>query len=77
MIRKGSTMDVSDIKLLQAIYYILASSSSIRIHMSVYEFRSFLIAELSGPYAAVFIIRSGDPFLMSARQEYRIRQTGL
>jgi hypothetical protein len=39
-------MDVSDIKLLQTIYYILASSVSIRRHMSLYEFRSFLIAEL-------------------------------
>ena len=39
-------MDVSDIKLLQTIYYILASSISIRKHMSLYEFRSFLIAEL-------------------------------
>ena len=46
MIRKGPKMDVSDIKLLQAIYYILASSFSNRMHMSAYEFRTFLIAEL-------------------------------
>ena len=46
MIRKGPQMDVSDIKLLQAIYYILASSFSNRMHMSAYEFRTFLIAEL-------------------------------
>ena len=59
MIRKGSTMDVSDIKLLQAIYYILASSSSIRIHMSVYEFRSFLIAELC-PILSIASARHGS-----------------
>ena len=46
MIRKGPQMDVSDIKLLQAIYYILVSSFSIRMHMSAHEFRTFLIAEL-------------------------------
>ncbi len=31
---------------------------------------------LSGPYAAVFIIRSGGLFSMFDRQEYKIRQTG-
>ena len=39
-------MDVSDIKLLQTIYYILASSTSIRKRMALYEFKSFLLAEL-------------------------------
>ncbi len=39
-------MDVSDIKLLQTIYYILASSISIRKRMSTYEFKSFLMMEL-------------------------------
>ena len=39
-------MDVSDIKLLQSIYYILSSSASIRAVLSLYEFRSFLLAEL-------------------------------
>ena len=46
MIQKGPKMDASDIKLLQTIYYILASSFSIRMHMLAYEFRTFLIAEL-------------------------------
>ena len=46
MIQKGPKMDASDIKLLQTIYYILASSSSLRKRMSLFEFRSFLISEL-------------------------------
>ena len=54
-------MDVSDIKLLQAIYYILASSSSIRIHMSVYEFRSFLIAELRKQRIRIDLIDEDRP----------------
>ncbi len=39
-------MDVSDIKLLQTIYYILSGSVSIRSAMSLYEFRMFLLTEL-------------------------------
>ena len=39
-------MDVSDIKLLQSIYYILQASVSIRSNLSLPEFRSFLLSEL-------------------------------
>ena len=39
-------MDVSDIKLLQSIYYILQASVSIRSALSLSEFRSFLLSEL-------------------------------
>ena len=46
MIQKGHKMDAYDIKLLQTIYYILASSSPLRKRMSLFEFRSFLISEL-------------------------------
>ncbi len=39
-------MDVSDIKLLQSIYYILQKSVSIRSALSLPDFRVFLISEL-------------------------------
>ena len=39
-------MDVSDIKLLQSIYYILQASVSIRSNLSLPDFRIFLISEL-------------------------------
>ena len=39
-------MDVSDIKILQTIYYILASSVSIRKNMSLYEFKAYMLSEL-------------------------------
>ena len=39
-------MDVSDIKILQTIYYILASSISIRENMSLNEFKTYVLSEL-------------------------------
>lgn len=39
-------MNLSDIKLLQSIYYVLQASVSIRSTLSLYEFRSFLLSEL-------------------------------
>ena len=61
MIRKGPEMDVSDLKLLQTIYYILTSSYSFRRQMSVYEFRSFLIAELRKQNIRIEIIDEEHP----------------
>ena len=61
MIRKGPEMDVSDLKLLQTIYYILTSSYSFRRQMSVYEFRSFLIAELRKQNIRIEIINEEHP----------------
>ena len=54
-------MDVSDAKLLQTTYYILASSYSFRMQMSVYEFRSFLIAELRKQNIRIEIIDEEHP----------------
>ena len=54
-------MDVSDLKLLQTIYYILTSSYSFRRQMSVYEFRSFLIAELRKQNIRIEIIDEEHP----------------
>lgn len=61
MIRKGPEMDVSDVKILQTIYYILASSYAFRMQMSVYEFRSFLIAELRKQNIRIEIIDDERP----------------
>lgn len=61
MIRKGPEMDVSDLKLLQTIYYILSSSYSFRRQMSLYEFRSFLIAELRKQNIRIEIIEEEHP----------------
>ena len=54
-------MDVSDIKLLQTIYYILASSVSIRKHMSLYEFRSFLLSKLREQGIRIDLIDEARP----------------
>ena len=70
MIRKGPQMDVSDIKLLQAIYYILVSSFSIRMHMSAHEFRTFLIAELRNQKIRIDLIDEERP-LFAANNKVR------
>ena len=49
-------MDVSDVSILQTIYYILASSVSIRKRMSLYEFKSFLLTELRNRYIRIDLI---------------------
>ena len=49
-------MDVSDVRLLQTIYYILASSISIRKRMSLYEFKSFMLAELRNRHIRIDLI---------------------
>ena len=61
-------MDVSDIKLLQTIYYILASSISIRKRMSLYEFRSFLLTELRKQKIRIDLIDEEIPLFVANHQ---------
>ena len=61
-------MDVSDIKLLQTIYYILASSISIRKRMSLYEFRSFLLTELRKQKIRIDLIDEEIPLFAANHQ---------
>lgn len=68
-------MDVSDIKLLQTIYYILASSISISKRMSLYEFRSFLLTELRKQKIRIDLIDEEIPLFVANHQIVLFFQT--
>ena len=61
-------MDVSDIKLLQSIYYILQASVSIRSNLSLPDFRIFLISELRKQGFRIELL--DDQFHLYIRTEY-------
>ena len=61
-------MDVSDIKLLQSIYYILQASVSIRSNLSLPDFRIFLISELRKQGFRIELLV--DQFHLYIRTEY-------
>ena len=61
-------MDVSDIKLLQSIYYILQASVSIRSNLLLPDFRIFLISELRKQGFRIELL--DDQFHLYIRTEY-------